>query len=685
MEGSDKTRTQLIGELAEALERVNRLELLMEVSRTITSSLHLETILTRVTKLCCQAMNATSAYVCSVDLAAGTTTIIAEYVSPTASPKEKVSDLGLVYDINEHFPGTAEWARSADSHYIAQVDDPSLNARERQHLQEFGALSTLGVPLKSGDEFTGYIEIWESRRKRDFTNREVELLMSVAGQVNMVIANTHLYKTLREREDRYRVVSELVSDYAYRYELKPDGSWHRVWTSEEAFRRVTGYERSEIIDAYGLYHPDERERVAQDVQRTLEGRPTAGEYRIITKSGEVRWLYLRRQPEWDETAQRISGFYGAAQDITARKQMEIQLAYQAGLLHNVSDAVISADSDWNLISWNKGAEEMYGWTEEEVIGKNPFELFQTQYYDETTSQDAVQSYYDTGQWRGEAIHLCKNGKRLPVFISSSPVRDNRGNTIGTVAIIRDNTIQKQAEKHRTEMSIQRDRIQLLEELINDLSHDIKTPLTGINTLLYLLKKNTDRSKHEDYLERLEFQVENLARLLDDILTMSRLDRGAEMTFSPLNVNYLLENMGKLHRYLLDQKKLTLNLALEKNLPPVLGDEDELSRALTNLFLNAINYTPPDGSITIRTSRRGREIVIEIQDTGIGIAAGDLTHIFDRFYRADGARNSAQGGTGLGLAIAKRIIELHSGKIQARSTPGSGSTFSVQLPVSFQYE
>lgn len=131
-------------------------------------------------------------------------------------------------------------------------------------------------------------------------------------------------KALRLSEERYRVVSNLMTDYAYMYRVDENGKWHWVWTTEESYQRVTGYYREEVTNDYGLYHPDDVARVREDLQRTLQGESTEGEYRIITKSGNVRWIYIARHAIWDDQQNRVSGFYGAGKDITVRKDAEQQ-------------------------------------------------------------------------------------------------------------------------------------------------------------------------------------------------------------------------------------------------------------------------------------------------------------------------------------------------------------------------
>src|SRR5262249_41932181 len=130
----------------------------------------------------------------------------------------------------------------------------------------------------------------------------------------------------------------------------------------------------------------------------------------------------------------------------------------------------------------------------------------------------------------------------------------------------------------------------------------------------------------------------------------------------------------------EKKNLKTTLNLDKNMPSVLADTDELHRALVNLVENALNYTPEGGAITIDTFTQKRYAVAQVSDTGIGISEAELPHIFDRFYRSERAKVAVKTGTGLGLAIAKRVIDLHQGTIEVKSMLGKGTTFQVWLPV-----
>jgi signal transduction histidine kinase len=190
-----------------------------------------------------------------------------------------------------------------------------------------------------------------------------------------------------------------------------------------------------------------------------------------------------------------------------------------------------------------------------------------------------------------------------------------------------------------------------------------------------------RNRH---LQTLKQQTTHLEILLEDMLNMLRLDRDSEFAQSRIYLNGVVASVIESQEVLAEQKghEIIYERAEETESDPlvVMGDPVYLGHAVTNILKNAINYTPDPGTIRIRTRRSDGHAIIEIEDRGIGIAQEDLPHIFDRFFRADIARNADGGGTGLGLSIAKKIIEQHEGTIEVESAPSEGSTFRVVLPL-----
>jgi len=248
-----------------------------------------------------------------------------------------------------------------------------------------------------------------------------------------------------------------------------------------------------------------------------------------------------------------------------------------------------------------------------------------------------------------------------------------------VCFVIDLTQQRQLEAERLEAALDKERAKVLTEFISNLSHDLKTPLSIIESSLYLLERIDDPTRQKAKIENIRDQTLLLEKLIQSVLTMSRLDEGHELTFSPLDLNQVMTELERSMRPAAERKTQILMLDLQPDLPPILASESELYRVIVNLIENALNYTPESGTITLRTYLQGETAIAEVQDTGMGIDPEILSHIFDRFFRAKTARFSARG-TGLGLAIVKRIMELHGGKAEVESTVGVGSTFRISLPL-----
>ena len=191
--------------------------------------------------------------------------------------------------------------------------------------------------------------------------------------------NTHLIDpTVSESEKRYRVISELISDYAYAYDVKPDGSITPNWITDNSFTRLTGYSWQEIGASFNLYHPDDMARAQADVQRTLRGESVTGEYRIITRSGQICWIYMRRRPEWSADGQRVIRFYGAAQDVTNKHEAEEALRLSERryrvLTANLPDSVVILfDQDMRFVLVDGPEVERTGYSKAKMEGKTLYE------------------------------------------------------------------------------------------------------------------------------------------------------------------------------------------------------------------------------------------------------------------------------------------------------------------------
>jgi histidine kinase len=219
-------------------------------------------------------------------------------------------------------------------------------------------------------------------------------------------------------------------------------------------------------------------------------------------------------------------------------------------------------------------------------------------------------------------------------------------------------------------------------LIGDVSHEMRTPLTAIKGSMEGLMDGVLSADNETY-QQIYFEADRLDRLVEDLQELSRVESGAyRLDLRPVDLAAIMHTITKRLFPQADAKRITLKVDLASDLPPVLADEDRIVQILTNLAGNALSYTPDDGRIIISATRVDNEALVSVRDTGIGISAEHLPHIFDRFYRADKSRSrQTGGGSGIGLTIARALVEAHGGRIWAESEgDGKGSTFTFTLPV-----
>jgi PAS domain S-box-containing protein len=282
----------------------------------------------------------------------------------------------------------------------------------------------------------------------------------------------------------------------------------------------------------------------------------------------------------------------------------------------------------------------------------------------------------------ETVYVCKNGTSIQVEIRGKE-HPYMGRIV-RVAAVRDITERKQAETEHLVLTVEREKMKMMQRFMGTMSHDLRTPLTVMKTGIYLLKRLiNDPEKRDHQIEILEAQTDHMQHLMDNMLNMARLDRATDtgkFDLKLVDANDAVRDVIEEHRTLAQRKNQTLEFIAGTQTAKLLIDVEQFNRMLRHLLLNALNYTPAGGTIRVDTESQPPNLLIRVQDSGIGIDSEDMPHIFEHFYRADDARNSDKGGTGLGLTIAKKIAEAHGGAIEVDSVLGQGSTFTILLPL-----
>lgn len=218
-------------------------------------------------------------------------------------------------------------------------------------------------------------------------------------------------------------------------------------------------------------------------------------------------------------------------------------------------------------------------------------------------------------------------------------------------------------------------------LLTNITHDLRTPLASLQALLDALVDGAldDPPTARDFLGRMDIEVQSLGRLVDEFLELSRIELGQiTLQLAPEDVGELLHTVAGRMEAQASQKGVQIGVDAPCPLPTIALDRGRIEQVLLNLLQNALSFTPAGGSITMEARAQERELIVAVRDTGVGIAADHLPHIFDRFYKADPSRSD--GGVGLGLAIARHLVERHGGSIWAESRPGQGTTVCFTLPI-----
>ncbi|MFZ5908665.1 MAG: ATP-binding protein [Chloroflexota bacterium] len=333
-----------------------------------------------------------------------------------------------------------------------------------------------------------------------------------------------------------------------------------------------------------------------------------------------------------------------------RRQLE-------AILDSTPDPVLVTDTKDYLILANAAAEQAL----DSRLGKNEGRPMQ----DVIQQKPLLELLRAAGEKQSVEVNLPDG--RTYLATASSVLAD--GHPVGRVCIMRDVTHFKQLDT-------------LKSEFVSTVSHDLRSPLTlmrGYVTMLDMVGPLNDQQ--QNYVRKIITGVENMGRLVNNLLDLGRIELGVDLQVEPVLVLDVLERVVGTLQIQASQKEIDLSLELPKDLPPhIEADPALFQQAVYNLVENAIKYTPQNGRVSLRVLITPTDLIIVVQDTGIGISADDMTRLFERFYRGKSRAARAQHGTGLGLAIVRSIAERHGGRVWADSVEGKGSTFHLQVPL-----
>ena len=342
-----------------------------------------------------------------------------------------------------------------------------------------------------------------------------------------------------------------------------------------------------------------------------------------------------------------------------------KLLHWAAIIESSDDAIISKSVDGYITSWNSGAQRLYGYTAEEIIGK-PVSILMPPEKKDDFPYIMKQLHEGKKVEHYETQRMTKDGSILHVSITVSPIRDSQGTIIGASKIARDITDRVENEKRR-------------DEFVSTASHELKTPITSQKVFGELLEQIIDKKGYTElkiYIQKINQQTEKMTKLVEDLLELSRVQTAR------LKMEHKKFLYDDLVLEIIDSIQLTTKhkiIQKGKTKKKVMGDRERLGQVLTNLLTNAIKYSPKAEKIVITSKVSKTSVITGVQDFGIGIAKEYHHKIFERFFRVTDADEKTYPGMGIGLFISQEIVARHGGKMWVESKKGKGSIFYFSLP------
>ena len=366
----------------------------------------------------------------------------------------------------------------------------------------------------------------------------------------------------------------------------------------------------------------------------------------------------------------LGGQIGAVTDRRrAEEALKVSEARKQAVLETALDCVITADHEGRILEFNPAAEQAFGLSRDEVLGRPLAELIVPPEL-RPRHLEGFRACLDTGRRplgdeRIEVEAMRADGSRFAAELSIARIDVGRHPVF--TAHVRDVTERKAIDR-------------LKDELVSTVSHELRTPLASIRGFVELmLMREYGPEERREFLQILDQEIRRLGRLIDDFLDLQRLEaRAAKQDFESLDLRELLEHAATV--IAATSERHTLEIDLPAHPLPVRADRDRLEQSVLNLLSNAVKYSPEGGTVRLLGERRGDQAVVRVRDEGIGMAPETLERLFTKFYRADNTATRGIGGTGLGLSLVREIARAHGGEVTASSELGRGSEFTLVLPL-----
>jgi PAS domain S-box-containing protein len=584
-----------------------------------------------------------------------------------------------------------------------------------------GLRAAVGLPIKVEGEIQGVIECF-SREVREPDDHFLGMVTDIGGQLGQFIERKRTEEALLQSERELADFFDTAS--LGLHWVGPDGT---ILRANQAELKMLGYSEQEYVGHnIAEFHVDAE--VIKDILKRFAGGDILEEYpaRMRCKDGSIREVLINSSGYWKNDEFIHTRCF--TRDVTDLKRAEVARARHAAIVESSDDAIISKDLNGIITSWNAAAQRLFGYRAEEIIGQSIMRIIPPECQDEEINTLSRLRRGERIQ-QHETARVNREGRRVDVSLTTSPIKNSEGNIIGASKIARDITKRKRAEeflrqakeellkaneqletrvRERTadleranaalvknmeeqkslqEQLRQAQKMESIGTLAGGIAHDFNNVLNIIQGYATLISRQSS-GNHEiaDSLKVINEEIERGASVVRQLLTVAR---KTETHLKPTHANEVALRVGELIKQTFP-KTIDLAMDLDRTLPPVLADPNQISQALLNICVNARDAMPTGGKLTIRTevidgdklrdhhpdSRTDPYICIGVADTGTGVDESVRRRIFEPFFTT----KAFGEGTGLGLAMVYGIMKNHNGIIDVESESGRGTTFRLYLPV-----
>lgn len=500
---------------------------------------------------------------------------------------------------------------------------------------------------------------------------------------------------LRQQEDQLRLITNAVpvqisyvdNEQCYRFNNKGYEDWYEIPASE-----IYGKHIREIVGE-SVY-----QSILPYIETVLSGEQVTYETQVPDKNGTNHYLNVSYVPQFSQQG-KVEGFVALITDITLHKLAEAALKQSDKRLRTLTEKVRVIPWEVNATTGNftyvgPQTVDILGYPLSDWYTDNFWEKYMHSEDRKWAIQYCQESSLSLNNYEFEYRMLAADGRVVWLYDIVNVVRDENGPQLLHGFMI-DITDRKQAEQEREQL-LKREQTaradaeaanRMKDEFLATLSHELRTPLNAVLGWAQLLRnRKFDETTTARALETIERNTKSLAQLIEDVLDVSRIIRGTlHLNIHRVKLVPLVEAAIDTVYPAAQAKEISINCKFDPEVGVVVGDGNRLQQVVWNLLSNAVKFTPKGGRIDVQLERIESSVQIRVSDTGVGIAAEFLCHVFERFYQQDSSITRSHGGLGLGLAIVRHLVELHGGTVSAESPGiGQGATFIVNLPMKAVY-